>query len=107
MRSYILMTVLFLGSAACVHRIDLMQANAVSMTHRELPDGAKLTIVGPISSRYCADQFKASSGKAIGMIDEATKTAEKEHKVDFILHANFYQEGDCTIIEGEGARIEK
>lgn len=94
-------------AGACVHRVELMQANAVSMTHRELPDGAKLSMIGPISSRYCVDRFKVTQGKHIGLIDEATKAAEAEHKVDFILHANFYEEGDCVVVEGEGARINK
>ena len=94
-------------ASACAHRVDLMKANAVSMKYRDIPEGAKLETIGDISSRYCAESFKRSNGKDIGMIDEAIKMAESEHKVDFILHANFYHEGDCVIVEGEGALFKK
>jgi len=102
----VLVTALLFASSACIHRVELMKANAVSMKYRELPEGSKVIATGDITSRYCFDEFKAHSGKDIGLIDETTKMAEEEHHVDMIRHVTFYQEGNCTIVEGEGVRVE-
>ena len=102
--SFCFLVTLVLSLSGC-HRSLFLRANAVSMKHRALPENTKLHEIGPVSGRYCIKQTEFNKGEDVGLMDEAIKAAEREHNVDFILHANFYKEHQCVIVEGDGARI--
>lgn len=101
---YLILCISLVAFSACTHRVDLMKVAAVSMKERDLPVGKKLAKTGPITTKFCTS-MSSSSGKSLGLIDEAVSAAEKEQKIDYILNAYVYTEGSCTFVEGDGARI--
>jgi len=91
--------------AGCAHKVTLMDANVVSMKHRNLEKGQKTQKVGPVDAQFCPEQFKQSSGETMGLIDEAIKTAEQETGADFIRNVRIYKLGNCVGVEGEAFKI--
>ena len=91
-------------ASGCAHKVTIMQANAVSMTKRNLSKGEKLTMTGPVNAKFCPESFKASSGETMGLIDEAVKAAQEQNNVDFIINATIFAEGGCYGVEGDGAK---
>lgn len=101
-----LIIALLLSLNSCATRQLVMSAGAVSMTKPNAPKGAKLATLGPVTGKFCPEAFAKSSGKEMGMIDEAVKNAQETSKADFIKNAQVYASGNCYEIEGEGVRLQ-
>lgn len=98
------LVILFALSSACAHRQKLLDISGVSMTHTALQPGQKLQDKGPVSGEFCAQQF--SDKGQIGLIDEAVKATQANHKVDYITNATIWTTGaSCIVIEGQGQSI--
>lgn len=83
-----------------------MSAPAVSMTESSLTKGAKTTEIGPVEGKFCTDSSKDSG--TIGLMDEATRAAQKQSGADFITNATFYLEGmSCVVVNGTAVKKAK
>ena len=92
-------------ASGCAMRTKVLDVQAVSMTRPSLGPGETLRETGPVKGEFCADSMRdAKRGVAVGLMDEAVKRAQEEHKVDFITNATFYSSGSCMIVEGTGQR---
>jgi hypothetical protein len=89
--------------AGCAMRTKVLDVAAVSMTKSSLNEGETLKETGPVSGQFCADTFGDKG--SIGLIDESVKMAQSQSGVDFILNAAFWNEGQCMVVEGTGAKI--
>ena len=96
---FILISVAISG---CAVKQKVLDVAAVSMTKPNLPEGKKLVEKGEVNGKFCTD---SSHKGTMGLMDEATKDAQRNAKVDFILNATYYQEGSCMSVEGTGAVI--
>jgi len=91
-----------LAMSGCAVKQKVLDVAAVSMTKPYLPAGKKLVEKGEVTGQFCTD---SSHSGTMGLMDEATRDAQKNSKVDFILNATYYQEGSCMTVEGTGAVI--
>ncbi len=97
----LLVIVAFLVS--CAHKVKVMNAAAVSMTHDSVRPGETLSPMGPVSGEFCPDTRNDQG--SIGLFDEAVKNAQSKSQVDFIMNASFWAAGTCISVEGDGAKV--
>lgn len=88
--------------AGCA-KVRIMDASAVSMTKKKMPNGKRLKQIGDVTGEFCTDTFGDSGN--IGLMDEAIKDAQKKSGADFILDARFFAKGGCVSVEGTGAKL--
>lgn len=104
MKNILLMAVAVLGLSACQMKQKVMDANIVSMTHTNVPEGMKLTEAGPVTGQFCSDMHNDRG--TIGLFDEAVKSAQQTNKIDFITNVTFWRDGNgCVLLEGTGQRL--
>jgi hypothetical protein len=89
--------------SACAMKQKVMDVAAVSMTKTYMNPGDSLKEMGPVTGKYCADQWNDKG--SIGLFDESVKAAQTQSGVDYILNASFWREGSCMTVEGTGAKI--
>lgn len=89
--------------SACAMKQKVMDVAAVSMTKAYIQPGESLKEMGPVTGKYCADQWNDKG--SIGLFDESVKAAQTQSGVDYILNASFWREGSCVIVEGTGAKV--
>lgn len=89
--------------SACAMKQKVMDVAAVSMTKNYIPEGGTLKETGPVTGKYCADQWNDKG--SIGLFDESVKAAQAQSGVDYILNASFWREGSCMTVEGTGAKV--
>ena len=99
----LMIVIAFLGTGACAMKQKIMDAGAVSMTHNALAANESLKETGPVTGQFCPDSFKDKG--SIGLIDEAIKNAQETNKVDYIVNASVFHQGNCTLVEGTGAKV--
>lgn len=92
-----------IGLGGCAMKTKILDASAISMTHTSLKEGEKLQETGPVTGKFCADTF-GDKGQ-IGLLDESVKAAQTQNKIDYIMNASFWNEGQCISVEGTGAKI--
>lgn len=91
-------------ASGCAMKTKVLDAGAVSMTHQSLKPGQALQEKGQVTGQFCADTF-GDKGQ-IGLMDEAIKSAQKTHGVDWITNATFYlTSASCVSVEGTGQKI--
>ena len=95
------LSILLLGG--CAMRTKILDVAAISMTQTSLKPGEKLTEVGAVSGKFCSDQWNDKGN--IGLIDESVKAAQATHKIDWIINASIWREGNCVDVEGTGAKL--
>lgn len=98
----LILAVLIVGSG-CAMRSKILDAQAVSMTRQSLKDGESLKETGPVKGEFCADSMRDKG--TVGLMDEAIKSAQTQHNVDFITNAIFYARGSCVEVEGTGQKV--
>jgi hypothetical protein len=104
MKKLVLFAIAALALSGCQMKQKVMDASIVSMTYTSLPTDAKLADAGPVSGKFCADSFNDKG--SIGLFDEAVKSAQTTHKIDFITNATFWRdEHGCILLEGTGQRL--
>jgi hypothetical protein len=89
--------------SACAMKQKVMDVAAVSMTKSYMNPGESLKEMGPVTGKYCADQWNDKG--SIGLFDESVKAAQTQSGVDYILNASFWAEGSCMTVEGTGAKV--
>lgn len=89
--------------SACAMKTKVMDVAAVSMTKSYMNPGESLKEMGPVTGKYCADQWNDKG--SIGLFDESVKAAQTQSGVDYILNASFWREGSCMTVEGTGAKV--
>jgi hypothetical protein len=104
MKKTILFAIAALALSGCQMKQKVMDASIVSMTYTSLPADSKLADAGPVSGKFCSDSFNDKG--SIGLFDEAVKSAQTTHKIDFITNATFWRdEHGCILLEGTGQRL--
>lgn len=89
--------------SACAMKTKVMDVAAVSMTKSYMNPGESLKEMGPVTGKFCADQWNDKG--SIGLFDESVKAAQTQSGVDYILNASFWREGNCVTVEGTGAKV--
>lgn len=107
MKNLILLTIATVALAGCAVKQKVMDVSMVSMTHAYIPEGQKLVETGPVTGKFC---LKSSDRGNIGLFDETVKSAQEQHKVDFISNVSFWSEAEfmgpvCTSLEGTGEKL--
>ena len=90
-------------SSGCAMKTKIMDVSGISMTRMNLKEGETLQETGPVKGEFCQDSMNDKGG--MGLLDEATTHAQKQHSVDFITSAVFFSTGNCVSIEGTGQKI--
>ena len=78
--------------SGCAHKVKLISAAGLSMSHTSKPPGTKLQSIGDITATSCKENWGDES-KQSGIIDEALKAAQKQKKVHFISNATIWYDG--------------
>ncbi len=107
MKKIMMSCLLILLLASCAmpsFRQKLFDASAVSMTKSGLKENERLVETGQVSSKFCLNAIEQKG--SVGIFDETIKKAQESSQVDFILNASFFNEGNCYIVEGTGAKIQ-
>ena len=95
---------LLLGATSCAHKVKVLDASAVSMTHDSIAPGQNLVEVGEVDSEFCPDAFSDSG--SIGLLDEAIKNAQKKSGADWIMNASFWRDQKgCISVTGTGKKV--
>lgn len=98
---------LLVSATSCAHKVKLLDASAISMTHASVEPGQNLVEIGEVESEFCPDTFKDKG--SIGLIDEAVKSAQKKSGADFIKNVTIWYKIElmsaCIQVEGTGAKV--
>lgn len=94
---------LLLGVTSCAHKVKILDASAVSMTHTSVEPGQNLVEIGDVEGEFCADQFNDKG--SIGLIDEAVRGAQQKSGADWITNASFWRSGNCVSVTGTGKKL--
>lgn len=95
---------LLLGVTSCAHKVKVLDASAVSMTHNSIEQNQNLVEIGEVESEFCPDTF-GDKGQ-IGLLDEAIKNAQKKSGADWIMNASFWRDQNgCISVTGTGKKV--
>ena len=95
---------LLIAVTSCAHKVKVLDASAVSMTHSSIEAGQNLVEIGEVESEFCPDTF-GDKGQ-IGLLDEAISNAQKKSGADWIMNASFWRdEKGCISVTGTGKKI--
>ena len=104
MKNLILLIAFGFVITSCAMKTKVMDVSVVSMTHTHVPPASKLQEKGPVSGTFCSDARNDKG--AIGLFDEAIKSAQTQNSVDFITNVSFWRdEKGCILLEGTGQKI--
>jgi hypothetical protein len=96
--------VLLVGVTSCAHKVKVLDASAVSMTHNSIEANQNLVEIGDVESEFCPDHFNDKG--QIGLLDEAIKNAQQKSGADWIMNASFWRDGNgCISVTGTGKKI--
>ncbi|MFL5786051.1 MAG: hypothetical protein ACJ76H_15645 [Bacteriovoracaceae bacterium] len=99
----LIIAALLVGAASCAHKVKVLDASAVSMTHQSLEPGQNLVEIGDVEGEFCADSFKDKGD--VGLIDMAVQDAQKKSGADWITNAAFWRSGSCVSVTGTGKKL--
>lgn len=104
MKTSILLTLSLGLLSSCAHKVKVLDASAVSMTHNSIEPGQKLVEIGEVESQFCPDSFNDKG--QIGLLDEAISAAQKKSGADWIMNASFWRDqSGCISVTGTGKKI--
>ncbi len=104
MKNLIILMATGLMFAGCAMKQKVMDVSVVSMTQSHMPPAGQLEDKGPVSGTFCSDAMHDKGN--IGLFDEAIKSAQSQHSVDFITNVSFWRdEHGCVLLEGTGQKI--
>lgn len=100
----LIVVALLVGVTSCAHKVKILDASAVSMTHTSLEPKQKLQSIGDIEGEFCPDSMNDKG--QIGLLDEAIMAAQKKSGADFITNATFYRnQSGCISVAGTAHKI--
>lgn len=103
MRTLIIVALL-VGVTSCAHKVKVLDASAVSMTHTSIEPGQNLVEIGEVESQFCPDSFNDKG--QIGLLDEAITAAQKKSGADWIMNASFWRDqSGCISVTGTGKKV--
>lgn len=92
------------GATSCAHKVKVLDASAVSMTHNSIEANQNLVEIGEVESEFCPDSFNDKG--QIGLLDEAILNAQKKSGADWIMNASFWRDQrGCISVTGTGKKI--
>jgi hypothetical protein len=100
----LIIVALLIGATSCAHKVKVLDASAVSMTHDSVAPGQNLVEVGEVNSEFCPDAFNDKG--SIGLLDEAIKNAQNTSGADWIMNASFWRDQKgCISVTGTGKKL--
>lgn len=100
----LIIVALLVGVTSCAHKVKVLDATAVSMTHSSIESNQNLVEIGDVESEFCPDTFNDKG--TIGLLDEAIKNAQQKSGADWIMNASFWRDGKgCISVTGTGKKI--
>ncbi len=100
----LIIAALLVGMTSCAHKVKVLDASAVSMTHNSIEAGQNLVEIGEVESEFCPDQMNDRG--QIGLLDEAIMGAQKKSGADWIMNASFWRDQrGCISVTGTGKKI--
>jgi hypothetical protein len=99
----LILVALLVGVTSCAHRVKIMDASAVSMTHSSMEPGQNLVEIGDVEGEFCPDSMNDKG--SIGLIDMAVDNAQKKTGADWITNASFWRSGNCMYVTGTGKKL--
>lgn len=100
----LILAVLLVGVTSCAHKVKILDATAVSMTHSSLEPGQNLVEIGDVESEFCPDSMKDEG--TIGLLDMAIQGAQTKSGADWITNASFWRDGrGCISVTGTGKKL--
>lgn len=89
-------------TSACATKQKILDVSAASMTKASIAADEKLQDTGPVTGEFCSSSDDKGT---VGLMDQALKNAQDQHKVDFLTNVTFWSTGKCMIVEGSGGKI--
>ena len=103
MKTLILVTLL-VGVTSCAHKVKILDASAVSMTHTSIEPGQNLVEIGEVEGEFCPDTWGDKG--TIGLLDMAIEGAQKKSGADWITNASFWRnQSGCVSVMGTGKKV--
>ncbi len=102
MKTLIIAAVL-IAVTSCAHKVKILDASAVSMTHTSVEPGQNLVEIGDVEGEFCANQFNDKGD--VGLIDMAVHNAQTKSGADWITNASFWRSGSCVSVTGTGKKL--
>lgn len=100
----LIIVALLVGVTSCAHKVKVLDASAVSMTHDSIDPTQNLVEIGEVNSEFCPNSLKDEG--QIGLLDEAISNAQKKSGADWIMNASFWRDGNgCISVTGTGKKI--
>jgi hypothetical protein len=99
----LIIAALLVGAASCAHKVKVLDASAVSMTHTSIEPGQNLVEIGEVQGEFCQDSFNDKGD--YGLIDMAVQDAQKKSGADWITNAAFWRSGSCVSVTGTGKKL--
>jgi hypothetical protein len=111
MKNYLKMiaVVALIGFAlsSCATRQHVLSVAAISMTETSKDPAFKTEKLGAIEAEYCQDSYSATTGKDIGLIDEAVKKAQVQAHADVLENVDVYKSANCVIVSGTAVKFQR
>lgn len=100
----LIVVALLVGVTSCAHKVKVLDASAVSMTHNSIEANQNLVEIGEVESEFCPDAMNDKG--QIGLLDEAIMGAQKKSGADWIMNASFWRDQrGCISVTGMGKKI--
>ena len=88
---------------SCSHRVKILDASAVSMTHYSIEPTEMLVDAGEVEGQFCRS---ISDIGQIGFLDKAILDAQKKVGADWLINASFWTDSkDCIFVSGSGKKV--
>ena len=101
----LIIVALLVGVTSCAHKVKVLDASAVSMTHTSIESNQNLVEIGEVDSEFCPDSFNDKG--QIGLLDEAIMAAQKKSGADWIMNASFWRnQSGCISVTGTGKKVQ-
>lgn len=101
----LIVVALLMGVTSCAHKVKILDASAVSMTHTSIEPNQNLVEIGDVEGEFCPDTFGDSG--SIGLLDQAITGAQKKSGADWITNASFWRnQNGCVSVTGTGKKIQ-
>lgn len=100
----LIIAALLVGVTSCAHKVKILDASAVSMTHTSVEPGQNLVEIGDVESEFCPDSMKDEG--TIGLLDMAIQNAQMKSGADWITNVSFWRDGKgCISVTGTGKKL--
>jgi hypothetical protein len=103
----IVASILILGACKTTRKEFIMDAEVVSMTKKDVPNGKSLKSKGSVNEKWCAGDKPVHNEHDVdelAYMDQVIYKAQKARNADYITDARFYWIGtECMSITGQAA----